>query len=83
LETLPNIDINIKNGNSLISRFPLDSDLKSTFKKIKFRWRIINKPFLITKALKVKRKREVGRVFKSFENDFQTEIVEIVKKLIL
>lgn len=29
LETLPNIDINIKCGNSLISRFPIDSDLKS------------------------------------------------------
>jgi len=29
LETLPNIDINIKEGNSLISRFPVDSDLKT------------------------------------------------------
>ena len=28
LETLPNIDINIKLGNSLISRFALDADLK-------------------------------------------------------
>ncbi|MCD6337451.1 MAG: type II restriction endonuclease, partial [Candidatus Marinimicrobia bacterium] len=28
LETLPNIDINIKCGNSLISRYPLDADLK-------------------------------------------------------
>ncbi|MFC4209917.1 Eco57I restriction-modification methylase domain-containing protein, partial [Pedobacter lithocola] len=32
LETLPNIDINIKNGNSLISRFALDSDLKVALK---------------------------------------------------
>ena len=29
LETLPNIDINIKEGNSLISRFGVDTDLKS------------------------------------------------------
>jgi len=29
LQTLPNIDINIKTGNSLISRFGLDEDLKS------------------------------------------------------
>ncbi|MBJ7899428.1 MAG: hypothetical protein GC158_05820 [Cyanobacteria bacterium RI_101] len=29
LETLPNIDINIKHGNSLISKFSIDSDLKS------------------------------------------------------
>ena len=35
LETLPNIDINIKNGNSLISRFALDSDLKTALKKSK------------------------------------------------
>lgn len=27
LETLPNIDINIKCGNSLISKFPIDSDI--------------------------------------------------------
>ncbi|MCB8752299.1 DUF7149 domain-containing protein [Planktothrix agardhii] len=33
LETLPNIDINIKHGNSLISRFPLDADLKPLLKK--------------------------------------------------
>jgi hypothetical protein len=33
LETLPNIDINIKWGNSLISRFDLKSDLKLALKK--------------------------------------------------
>lgn len=32
LEVLPNIDINIKQGNSLVSRFGLDSDLSSVFK---------------------------------------------------
>ncbi|TYP93525.1 Eco57I restriction-modification methylase [Fodinibius salinus] len=32
LEVLPNIDINIKTGNSLVSRFDLDSDLSSVFK---------------------------------------------------
>lgn len=32
LQTLPNIDINIKCGNSLISRFGLDDDLKTAFK---------------------------------------------------
>lgn len=36
LETLPNIDINIKCGNSLISRFGLDTDLKQTLKKNNF-----------------------------------------------
>ena len=33
LETLPNIDINIKNGNSLINRFGLESSLASALKK--------------------------------------------------
>lgn len=36
LETLPNIDINIKCGNSLVSRFALNDDLSSTLKTIKF-----------------------------------------------
>ena len=35
LETLPNIDINIKSGNSLLSRFNLDTDLKTALKKAK------------------------------------------------
>ncbi len=36
LETLPNIDINIKCGNSLISRFGLDVDVKQVLQKQKF-----------------------------------------------
>jgi hypothetical protein len=32
LETLPNIDINIKCGNSLISRYPLDANIKKALK---------------------------------------------------
>ncbi|MBL7828017.1 MAG: Eco57I restriction-modification methylase domain-containing protein [Saprospiraceae bacterium] len=36
LETLPNIDINIKAGNSLVSRFALDEDLSEVFRKQKF-----------------------------------------------
>ena len=36
LETLPNIDINIKCGNSLISRYALDADIKQALKKSKW-----------------------------------------------
>jgi adenine-specific DNA-methyltransferase len=36
LETLPNIDINIKCGNSLVSRFAMDADLKQALKKSKW-----------------------------------------------
>jgi adenine-specific DNA-methyltransferase len=38
LQTLPNIDINIKKGNSLISKHALDSDIKCILKKRK--WKI-------------------------------------------
>lgn len=38
LETLPNIDINIKRGNSLMNRFTLDSDLSTVFKQQKFNY---------------------------------------------
>ena len=36
LETLPNIDINIKCGNSLISRYKLNEDLTKPLKEIKY-----------------------------------------------
>ena len=36
LETLPNIDINIKQGNSLLSKFSLTEDLSDVFKRQKF-----------------------------------------------
>ena len=36
LETLPNIDINIKCGNSLISRYPLDADLKEVLRESRY-----------------------------------------------
>lgn len=36
LETLPNIDINIKQGNSLLSRYKLDEDLTEVFQKQRF-----------------------------------------------
>jgi hypothetical protein len=36
LETLPNLDLNVKTGNSLLARFALDADLSEVFKKSKF-----------------------------------------------
>ncbi len=36
LETLPNIDINIKCGNSLISRYALNSDIRKALRKSKW-----------------------------------------------
>ena len=36
LETLPNIDINIKQGNSLLNKYSLNEDLSEVFKKDKY-----------------------------------------------
>jgi adenine-specific DNA-methyltransferase len=36
LQTLPNIDINIKTGNSLVSRFGLDTDLSKALRSVKY-----------------------------------------------
>lgn len=40
LETLPNIDINIKCGNSLLSRLSLDSDLSTVFTQKKYNYKL-------------------------------------------
>lgn len=42
LHTLPNIDINIKCGNSLISRFDLQDDLKDAFKGKEVKYNFTN-----------------------------------------
>lgn len=36
LETLPNLELNIRSGNSLISRYPLQADLTEVFRKKDF-----------------------------------------------
>ncbi|WP_019946532.1 type IIG restriction enzyme/methyltransferase [Hymenobacter aerophilus] len=36
LETLPNLDLNVQTGNSLLARFPLDADLSDVFRQKKF-----------------------------------------------
>ncbi len=75
LETLPNIDINIKCGNSLISRYALDADLKKALKSSK--WTIGNyrdavKTYRNTKSKEVK--REMEKLILSIKQDFTSEI---------
>jgi len=75
LETLPNIDINIKCGNSLISRFALDSDLSKALKSIKYN---INqyKGFVhdYKNAHDKELKRGLEQIINSIKNDFRVEI---------
>src|SRR5690554_2225458 len=85
LETLPNIDINIKCGNSLVSRFALDSDLKQALKKSK--WTISSYRLAVStyrNAENKEQKREMMRLINDIKSDFRSEIADNdpkVKKL--
>lgn len=73
LETLPNIDINIKTGNSLISRFALDDDLKPLLKKSK--WNLQDYRLAISSyqhATDKAEKRSLISLVDSIKNDFQS-----------
>lgn len=75
LETLPNIDINIKCGNSLISRFALDADLKKSLKKsgrslIGYR----NAVSKYRTAKSKSEKWELELIIADIKNDFRSEI---------
>ena len=75
LETLPNIDINIKCGNSLVSRFAIDADLKQALKKSK--WTIDSYRSAVNtyrNAESKEQKREMERLIADIKSDFRSEI---------
>ncbi|MDH6185307.1 Eco57I restriction-modification methylase domain-containing protein [Polaromonas sp. CG_23.6] len=75
LETLPNIDINIKCGNSLISRFALDTDLKNALKKSKISvkdYRAAVSSYRNTSDKTQKRKLEI--LINDIKNKFREEL---------
>jgi adenine-specific DNA-methyltransferase len=75
LETLPNIDINIKTGNSLISRFALDADLRKALKKSK--WDIGSYRLAVStyrNARNKEEKYEMQRLIEDIKSNFETEI---------
>ncbi|MBD3156248.1 N-6 DNA methylase, partial [Candidatus Peregrinibacteria bacterium] len=77
LETLPNIDINIKCGNSLISRFTLDSDLKQALKKSASKWTIDSYRLAVDtyrNAQSKEQKREMERLINEIKTNFRSEI---------
>jgi len=85
LETLPNIDINIKCGNSLISRYALDVDISQALKKSKIsikQYRECVQGY--RHAVNKEQKREMETLISRIKGDFRTEISNndpIVKKL--
>ena len=75
LETLPNIDINIKCGNSLISRFALDADIKSALRNSK--WSIDSYKVAVQTyrdAESKEQKREMEELIDSIKKDFRSYI---------
>jgi adenine-specific DNA-methyltransferase len=68
LETLPNIDINIKSGNSLVSKYALDEDLSEVFKKQKFGLDIYKDTVAAYKEAKTK---ETKAEFKNFISEIK------------
>ncbi|GAB2627494.1 type IIG restriction enzyme/methyltransferase [Belliella aquatica] len=75
LETLPNIDINIKCGNSLVSRFAINADLSEALKKSKFS--IDSYRMAVTtyrNAQNKEEKREMERLIAEIKSDFRSEI---------
>jgi hypothetical protein len=85
LETLPNIDINIKCGNSLVSRFAIDADLKQALKKSK--WTIDSYRLAVQTYRNAKNKEEkwaMEKLIADIKSDFRSEISQNdpkVKKL--
>ncbi|MEQ8908770.1 MAG: DUF559 domain-containing protein [Vicingaceae bacterium] len=75
LETLPNIDINIKCGNSLISRFDLDADLRKVLKESKYSidsYKVAVDTY--RNASSKEQKREMEALIEEIKSDFRTEI---------
>jgi hypothetical protein len=84
LQTLPNIDINIKVGNSLISRFATDVDLKQVLKKIKYNVDDYRK--LVNNYKNVRNSEEkykIEQAIAEIKNGFRTEIAKFSDPRIL
>jgi type II restriction/modification system DNA methylase subunit YeeA len=85
LETLPNIDINIKEGNSLLSRFALDEDMREVMKKsgytiAEYRTRVNEYKDVHDKQKKHEIEKIIGSIKEKFREGFFV-IKEINKEL--
>jgi len=83
LETLPNIDINIKCGNSLISRYPLDADIKSALRSS--RWTVDNYREAVMayrNARSKDEKRSMEQLIEKIKSEFETEVSKSDKRFI-
>ena len=83
LETLPNIDINIKCGNSLISRYSLDADIKKALKNSKWSiesYRLAVMTYRNARSKEVKHGME--KLINDIKSDFESEIAANDKRFL-
>ncbi len=75
LETLPNIDINIKCGNSLISRYPLDADISVALRASKWTIENYREAVMTYRNAKSKdEKRSMEELIAKIKTDFEVEV---------
>jgi len=88
LQTLPNIDINIKCGNSLISRFDLQQDIekfpnhiRQTIKKLtrQYKDQVIIYKYMNDKGSKKRVSEEIARIRNTFREIFDIEDIDYRK----
>ncbi|MEZ4524956.1 MAG: TaqI-like C-terminal specificity domain-containing protein [Desulfobacterales bacterium] len=75
LETLPNIDINIRCGNSLISRFALDADVRQALRKS--RWTVDAYRIAVQtyrESRNHEEKRALEKLMADIKKDFRAEL---------
>lgn len=87
LETLPNIDINIKQGNSLLSRFRLDQNLSDAFNKADLTvadYKQLVNDYKTTKNRQTKREllKKIDAVKSRFKNEVLGELDKKIEKQI-
>ena len=77
LETLPNIDINNKHGNALISRYSIDMSLENIFANRKLtpdRYKEIVRKYKLSNVKNEKKEMEI--MIKNIKSSFHEEILE-------
>ena len=82
LQTLPNIDINIKCGNSLISRFGLQDSLKSAFKNKEIVYSIEDYKIAVNEYKQTnskQKKKEVQDIIDTIKSNFKTTLDSKIK----
>jgi len=83
LETLPNIDINIKCGNSLISRYPLDADIKNALRNSK--WNVNGYSLAVMAYRNAKSKddkKAMEKLIEEIKSNFESEVAAGDKRVV-